>query len=196
MDIENSIFDIEYFCLFLTTFALHFLTKVYSTQYIMSNSIHQFKVEDTTGAIVDLKKYAGKVLLVVNTASKCGFTPQLKGMQSLYAEYKDQGLEVLAFPSNDFAGQEPLDGEAIEQFCVMEYEAAYPIFNKIKVKGDGVHPLYEFLSDKSKNGKVSSKPKWNFHKYLVDKDGRVIDYFLSITKPNSRKVKKAIEKLL
>jgi len=162
----------------------------------MSNSIHQFKVEDLTGNIVDLKKYAGKVLLVVNTASKCGFTPQLKDMEAIYAEYKDQGLEVLAFPSNDFAGQEPLDGEAIAQFCVTKYEASYPIFNKIKVRGDGVHPLYDFLSDKSKNGSVSSKPKWNFHKYLIDKEGRVVDYFLSITNPNGGKVKKAIEKLL
>ncbi len=162
----------------------------------MSNSIHQFQVEDTTGAIVDLKKYAGKVLLVVNTASKCGFTPQLKDMEELYAEYKDQGLEVLAFPSNDFAGQEPLEGEAIAQFCVTKYEASYPIFNKIKVKGKEVHPLYDFLSDKSKNGKVSSTPKWNFHKYLVDKEGKVVDYYLSITNPTSGKVKKAIEKLL
>lgn len=162
----------------------------------MSNSIHQFQVEDTTGAIVDLKKYAGKVLLVVNTASKCGFTPQLKDMEAVYAEYKDQGLEVLAFPSNDFAGQEPLEGEAIAQFCIMKYEASYPIFNKIKVKGKGVHPLYDFLSDKTKNGSVSSKPKWNFHKYLVDKNGKVVDYFLSVTNPNGGKVKKAIEKLL
>ncbi len=162
----------------------------------MSNSIHQFQVEDTTGAIVDLKKYAGKVLLVVNTASKCGFTPQLKDMEALYAEYKDQGLEVLAFPSNDFAGQEPLDGEAIAQFCMTKYEVSYPIFNKIKVKGKEVHPLYDFLSDKSKNGKVSSKPKWNFHKYLVDKEGKVVDYYFSTTKPTSGKVKKAIEKLL
>ena len=162
----------------------------------MSNTIHQFQVEDTTGAIVDLKKYAGKVLLVVNTASKCGFTSQLKDMETLYAEYKDQGLEVLAFPSNDFAGQEPLEGEAIAQFCVTKYEASYPIFNKISVRGKEVHPLYDFMADKSKNGSVSSKPKWNFHKYLVDKDGRVIDYFLSITNPTSGKVKKAIEKLL
>jgi len=162
----------------------------------MSNSIHQFQVEDTTGAIVDLKKYAGKVLLVVNTASKCGFTPQLKDMEKLYADYKDQGLEVLAFPSNNFAGQEPLEGEAIAQFCVTKYEASYPIFNKIVVRGEGIHPLYDFLSDKSRNGSVSSKPKWNFHKYLVDKEGKVVDYFLSITNPTSGKVKKAIEKLL
>jgi len=162
----------------------------------MSNSIHQFKVEDTTGKIVDLKKYEGKVLLVVNTASKCGFTPQLDDMEKLYAEYKDQGLEVLAFPSNNFAGQEPLEGEAIQQFCVTEYQASYPIFNKIDVKGKAAHPLYQFLSDKEKNGKLSSKPKWNFHKYLVDKEGKVVDYYYSTTKPNSGKVKKAIEKLL
>ena len=162
----------------------------------MSNSIHQFKVEDTTGAIVDLKNYAGKVLLIVNTASQCGFTPQLNDMEDLYAEYKAQGLEILAFPSNDFGGQEPLEGEEIAQFCLIKYDATYPIFNKIKVKGKEVHPLYDFLSDKSKNGTVSSKPKWNFHKYLIDKEGKVVDYFISMTNPTSKKIKKAIEKLL
>jgi len=161
-----------------------------------SKSIFQFSVEDIDGKTVSLEDYKGKVLLIVNTASKCGFTPQLEGMEELYAMYKDKGFEVLAFPSNDFAGQEPLEGEELKQFCVMKYEAKYPIFDKVHVKGKDVAPLYEFLSKKSLNGKVNSVPKWNFHKYLVDQEGKVVDYYYSITSPTSGKIKRNIEKLL
>ena len=160
------------------------------------NSIHQFKVKDASGKEVSLADYKGKALLIVNTASQCGFTPQLDDMEKLYEEFKDEGFEVLAFPSNDFAGQEPLDGEAIQQFCMMKYNAQYPIFEKTVVKGNDASPLYKFLSDKKLNGKVSSKPKWNFHKYLVDKEGRVVDYYYSITNPTSSKIKKSIKKIL
>ncbi len=159
-------------------------------------SIFQFSVTDIDGNPVSMEQYKGKVLLIVNTASKCGFTPQLDDMEKLYAEYKDQGLEVLAFPSNDFGGQEPLEGAEIKQFCMTKYEAKYPIFNKIHVKGKDVDPLYYFLSKKSENGKVNSVPKWNFHKYLIDKEGRVVDYFYAITSPTSKKIKRKIEALL
>ncbi len=162
----------------------------------MSKSIHQFTVNDIQGKEVSLDEYKGKALLIVNTASQCGFTPQLEDMTDLYREYKDKGLEILAFPSNDFMGQEPLDGEAIQQFCQLKYEAEYPIFEKIHVKGEDAHPLFQFLSDKKQNGAVNSTPKWNFHKYLVNKDGEVVDYYLSLTKPNSKKIKRAIEKIL
>ena len=134
--------------------------------------------------------------MIVNTASKCGFTPQLDGMEELYKEFKDDGFEVLAFPSNDFAGQEPLEGEAIQQFCVTQYSANYPIFDKIHVKGKNADPLFEFFADKKLNGKFSSKPKWNFHKYLIDREGKVVDYFYAITKPTSSKIKRSIKKLL
>ena len=154
------------------------------------NSIHQFKVKDASGKEISLADYKGKALLIVNTASQCGFTPQLDDMEKLYEEFKEDGFEVLAFPSNDFAGQEPLEGEAIQQFCVMKYNAQYPIFEKTVVKGKDASPLFKFLSDKKLNGKVSSKPKWNFHKYLVDKEGRVVDYYYSITKPMSSKITK------
>jgi len=160
------------------------------------NSIHQFSVKDIEEKEVSLSAYKGKVLLIVNTASKCGFTPQLEGMEELYKEFKDDGLEILAFPSNDFAGQEPLEGAAIQQFCVLEYSASYPIFNKVHVKGKNADPLFEFFSSKKLNGKFSSKPKWNFHKYLVDKDGKLVDYFYSITSPTSSKIKRSIKKLL
>lgn len=159
-------------------------------------SIHQFTVNDINGNPVDLSQYAGKVLLIVNTASKCGFTPQLEGMTELYREYRDKGFEVLAFPSNDFAGQEPLNGEKLKEFCVLKYEAEYPIFDKMHVKGQNASELFRFLASKEENGQVSSTPKWNFHKYLIDKEGRVVDYFYTITKPNSKKIKRAIERLL
>ncbi len=162
----------------------------------MSQSIHQFTVKDTKGNDVPLSQYKDKVVLIVNTASKCGFTPQLDAMTKLYKEYKDQGFELLAFPSNDFGGQEPLEGEALEQFCVLNYEADYPIFDKVHVKGSKATDLYKFLSSKKLNGKVNSTPKWNFHKYLIDKEGKVVDYYYSITSPTAGKVKKAIEKLL
>ncbi len=162
----------------------------------MNPTIHQFTVKDTKGNDISLEKYKGKVLLIVNTASKCGFTPQLKSMQKLYDEFKNEDFELLAFPSNDFGGQEPLEGEALEQFCMVNYEAEYPIFDKVHVKGRDVSELFDFLSDKTKNGQINSKPKWNFHKYLVDKNGQVVDYFLTITTPNSNKVKNRIRKLL
>ena len=161
-----------------------------------NNSIHQFTVKDASGKEVSLADYKGKALLIVNTASQCGFTPQLDDMEKLYEEFKEDGFEVLAFPSNDFAGQEPLDGEAIQQFCMTKYNAQYPIFDKMVVKGKDASPLYKFLSDKKLNGKVSSKPKWNFHKYLVDKEGRVVDYYYSITNPTSSKIKRSIKKIL
>lgn len=162
----------------------------------MNPSIHQYTVKDIEGNEVPLDQYKDKVLLIVNTASKCGFTPQLDAMEELYGEFKDQGLEILAFPSNDFAGQEPLEGEALQQFCMIQYNASYPIFDKVNVKGAEAAELFQHLSDKKKNGKVNSVPKWNFHKYLVDKEGKVVDYYYSITSPTSSKIKKAIKKLL
>ncbi len=161
-----------------------------------NKTIHDFTVNDIDGNEVPLSSYKGKVVLIVNTASKCGFTPQLEGMERLYKDYKDQDFELLAFPSNDFKGQEPLEGEALKQFCMLKYDATYPIFDKTHVKGSDASPLFKFLSNKKENGKVNSKPKWNFHKYLVDKEGRVIDYFLTMTKPDSKKVRSAIDKLL
>ena len=159
-------------------------------------SIHQFEINNIDGKTVSLDQYKGKVLLIVNTASKCGFTPQLEDMAKLYADYKDKDFEILAFPSNDFAGQEPLDGEALQQFCMVQYNAQYPIFEKTHVKGRNASELFQFLSSKKLNGKVNSSPKWNFHKYLVDKEGRVVDYFYTITNPMSSKIKRSIRKLL
>jgi len=159
-------------------------------------NIYQFSVKDVNGKTVSLENYKGKVLLIVNTASECGFTPQLKGMEALYKEYKDKGVEVLGFPSNDFGGQEPLDGIEIQNFCELNFKTTFPLFEKSHVKGSQQSELFQFLSSKKENGAVNSTPKWNFHKYLIDKEGKVVDYYFSITKPDSAKIKKAIDKLL
>lgn len=162
----------------------------------MSKSIHQFTVKNLAGKDVKLEDYKGKALLIVNTASKCGYTPQLAQLEKLHEKYKDKGFAVLGFPSNDFGGQEPLEGKAIEEFCEVNYGVTFPVFEKVHVKGSKAAPLFKFLSDKKLNGEVSSTPKWNFHKYLIDKEGRVVDYFYTITTPDAPRVARAIEKLL
>ena len=159
-------------------------------------NIYQFNVEKLSGTEVSLSSYEGKVLLIVNTASECGFTPQLKDLEDLRKEFAGANFEILAFPSNDFGGQEPLDGEAISTFCEINHDAHYSIFNKIRVRGAYAHPLYKFLSNKQENGRVKASPRWNFHKYLINKKGEVVDFFYPFTKPTSSKIKKQIERLL
>ncbi len=159
-------------------------------------TIYPFKVKLLNGKEKTLADYKGKVLLIVNTASGCGFTPQLQELQDLRTAYADQGFEVLGFPSNDFGRQEPLEGAAINEFCEVNYGVKFPVFEKIMVRGPQIHPLYKFLSEKKLNGKINSSPRWNFHKYLINKNGEVVDYFYSFTKPSSSKVKKKIQRLL
>jgi len=162
----------------------------------MENTIYQFSANTLQNKPVSLSEYKDKVILIVNTASECGFTPQYQGLEELYQEFKDKGLVVLGFPSNDFGGQEPLEGKEIESFCSINYGVSFPIFEKSKVKGKEASDLFKFLSDKKQNGNVNISPKWNFQKYLINKNGEVVDYFLSTTTPNSGKIKRAIEKLL
>lgn len=145
------------------------------------------------GKPLPLAQYKGKVLLVVNTASECGFTPQYKGLEDLYAKYRQRGLVVLGVPSNDFGKQEPGDGEKIAGFCQVNYGVSFPMTSKVQVKGDGVHPFYQWA--RARFG-FSGAPKWNFHKYLVDRDGKLVDYFHSTTAPDSPRLVKAIEALL
>lgn len=159
-------------------------------------SIYNIKVKDLTGSEILLESFKGKVLLIVNTASECGYTDQYKELEEIYQLYKHKDFEILAFPSNDFGAQEPLSGPQIEYFCHSKYKTSFKIFNKIKVKGLGAHPLFQYLSEKRLNGNINMYPKWNFHKYLVNKNGEVVDYFFTVTKPNSLKLKQAIEKLL
>jgi glutathione peroxidase len=147
----------------------------------------------TTGEQVPLKQYQGKVLLIVNTASKCGFTPQYAGLQALYETYKDEGLVVIGVPSNDFGAQEPGSAEEIHGFCQKNYGVTFPMMSKEVVSGEGAHPFYLYAKDVLGFG---TAPKWNFHKYLVDKSGKVVDHFNSTTAPDADSIKKAIEKLL
>ncbi|MBU0697213.1 MAG: redoxin domain-containing protein [Bacteroidetes bacterium] len=160
------------------------------------NTIYQFKVENSKGEEINLQQYEGKVLMIVNTASECGFTPQLQDLEELRKEFENQKFEILAFPSNDFGQQEPLNDEAIGKFCAMNYHTRFTIFKKTRVRGSYASPLFKFLADKKQNGHVGAAPRWNFHKYLVNSKGEVIDYFFPFTKPNSAKVKKKIQKLL
>jgi glutathione peroxidase len=158
-------------------------------------NIYQFNVRKLNGEEINLSDYKDKVLLIVNTASQCGFTPQLKELAELKDKFAGQDFEILAFPSNDFGGQEPLDGEELASFCEVQ-RVNYPVFEKIRVRGTYADPLYKFFADKKQNGKLSSVPRWNFHKFLVDKTGNVKDFFFPFTKPTSSKVRKQIEKLL
>lgn len=162
----------------------------------MKKNIYQFSAQTLQGKEVSLSEYKDKVVLIVNTASACGLTPQYKQLEELYKTYKDKGLVILGFPSNQFNGQEPLEGEAIEQFCEINYGVTFPVFDKSDVKGDTASPLFKFLSNRNENGAVGLSPKWNFQKYLINRKGEVVDYFLPITVPTAGRVKRAIEKLL
>jgi glutathione peroxidase len=159
------------------------------------NNIYRFNMKKLNGEIFSLSEYKDKVLLIVNTASQCGFTPQLKDLVALKNEFAGKDFEILAFPSNDFGAQEPLEGEAIAQFCE-SYGANYPIFEKIRVRGPYADPLYQFFANKKENGVLGSVPRWNFHKFLIDKTGIVTDFFYPFTKPTSSKIKKKINRLL
>lgn len=159
-------------------------------------SIYQFTVQRLNGEEVSLSEFRDKVLLIVNTASECGFTPQLQDLEQLRKDFADQDFEVLAFPSNDFGSQEPLKGAAIMKFCKINYHIRFQVFDKIHVRGSKAHPLYKFLADKRQNGKNSTPPRWNFHKYLINREGEVDDFFYPFTKPGSERVKKRIRHLL
>ncbi|MCW5907673.1 MAG: glutathione peroxidase [Chitinophagales bacterium] len=163
----------------------------------MAQSIYDLEVKDLAGRKVKLSDYRGKVLMIVNTASACGLTPQLKGLQKLYDKYKDQGFEVLGFPSADFGGQEPLKGDAIQKFCEVNYGVGFKIFEKGKVKGSSAQPLFKFLAKETKQFFVRDNyPMWNFQKYLVDRNGKVVDYFIPWTLPKDDKIAEQIEKCL
>jgi len=158
-------------------------------------SIYQFNVQKLDGEEINLSEYKDKVLLIVNTASQCGFTPQLKDLVELKNEFKDKDFEILAFPSNDFGGQEPLEGRELATFCE-ETELINPTFDKIRVRGPYAHPLYQFFANKKQNGNLKSVPRWNFHKFLINKEGVVTDFFYPFTKPTSGKIKKKIARLI
>jgi glutathione peroxidase len=156
-------------------------------------SVYDFQVKTPNGSEKSLKDYEGKPLLIVNTASKCGLTPQFKGLQDLYDKYKDQGLEILGFPCDQFNNQEFDDIEKTTEFCQLNYGVTFPIFAKIDVNGDNTEPLFTFLKSQKK-GVLSKNIKWNFTKFLVDKNGQVVERYAPTTEPE--KIEDDIRQLL
>lgn len=157
-------------------------------------NVHDFTVAMPGGASQDLKDYAGKVVLVVNTASKCGFTPQYKGLEALHRKYADKGLVVLGFPCNQFGAQEPGDEEEIKTFCSLNYDVSFPLAKKVDVNGDAADPLWQHLKQQQSGLLGSRGIKWNFTKFLVDKDGKVVGRYAPTVSPES--LEKDIERLL
>jgi glutathione peroxidase len=156
-------------------------------------SIHQFKVQDLEGNEFDFSKLKGKKIMVVNTASKCGLTPQYKDLQSIYDKYKSENLVIVGFPANDFMSQEPGTSDEIASFCERNYGVTFPMMDKITVKGKEMHPVYQFLTQKAKNGVADSEVEWNFQKYLLNENGQLDMIISPRTLPTDAKVINWIE---
>lgn len=163
------------------------LTSKVKKEYSMDKNIYKIKINNLSGSPIDLHEFKGKKILFVNTASKCGFTPQYEGLQKLHNEYKDK-LVIIGIPCNQFGGQEPGEANEIQSFCQKNYGVDFLMTEKVDVKGEEQHPLYKWLTNKEFNGVKSSSVKWNFQKYLVDENGNLIDVFMSTVKPMSDKI--------
>ncbi len=161
-----------------------------------TKNVYNFDVNDIDENSVSLSKYKGNVLMVVNVASKCGATPQYAQLQDIYQKYNDKGFYVLGFPANNFGKQEPGTNEQIKQFCTGTYNVTFPMFSKISVKGSDIHPLYQFLTSPDTNPEYAGEITWNFNKFLIDKNGEIINRFPTKTKPNDPNVIAAIESAL
>lgn len=158
-----------------------------------AKSFYDFKVEKIDGEEFSLASLKGKKVLVVNTASKCGFTPQYKDLEALYTKYGGDKFVIIGFPANNFMGQEPGTNSEISEFCTKNYGVTFPMMAKISVKGDDMHPLYKWLTSKAENGVMDSEVKWNFQKYMIDENGHLVGYLLSKESPNSEKIINWIE---
>ncbi|HTM91661.1 MAG TPA: glutathione peroxidase [Flavisolibacter sp.] len=154
-----------------------------------ASSIYEFKVEGLEGGTIDFSKFKGKKIMIVNTASKCGNTPQYKELEELYEKYKDK-LVIVGFPANNFGGQEPGSNEEIKEFCTKNYGVTFPMASKISVKGDDIAPIYKYLTDEAKKLGVDDPVKWNFTKFLLDENGKLIAVIHNKTKPMSEEVLK------
>lgn len=161
-----------------------------------SMSIHQFTMTNIDGEEISLSDYKGKVMLIVNVASKCGLTPQYEDLQKLYDEKKTEGLVILGFPANNFMSQEPGTDDEIQSFCQKNYGVTFPMFSKISVKGDDIDPLYAFLTQKELNGVMDSNVKWNFQKYLLNKNGELVAMIPPSTTVLTTEVRDQIDELL
>ncbi|MEN6535351.1 MAG: glutathione peroxidase [Bryobacteraceae bacterium] len=177
----------------LTLFALPILMA--STTFGAS-SIYEFQMNSIDGKPISLSDYQGKVVLIVNVASRCGFTPQYSALENVYRQSKDRGFVILGFPANNFKDQEPGTNEEIKQFCQRKYDVTFPMFAKISVKGTDEAPLYQFLTDKNANPETGGEIPWNFTKFLIGRDGKVLARFAPKTTPDSPEVTEAIQKAL
>jgi len=186
----NTSFLIIFSCFILMSCQNQAQTKkeIVTTQTTMKQSIYTFKVEDLEGNEFDFASLKGKKIMVVNTASKCGLTPQYKDLQALYDEYKDKGLVIIGFPANDFMKQEPGTNEEIGAFCQKNYGVTFPMMSKISVKGKEMHPLYQFLTQKSQNGLQDSDVEWNFQKYLLNENGELEKVISPRTSPKDKEI--------
>ncbi|MEQ1642529.1 MAG: glutathione peroxidase [Pyrinomonadaceae bacterium] len=159
-------------------------------------SVYEFAMKDIDGKEIKLDAYKDKVVMIVNVASKCGYTSQYGGMEAIYKKYKDQGLIVLGFPANNFMGQEPGTEKEIKEFCSTKYGVTFPMFSKISVTGADQHPLYTYLTSKESNPEFAGDISWNFNKFIVDRNGKIVARFGSKDKPESQAVTAAVEKYL
>jgi glutathione peroxidase len=163
---------------------------------LLGQNLYDFTVLDIDGKSIPLSRYQGRPILIVNTASKCGFTYQYEGLEKLYETYKERGFIILAFPANDFFGQEPGTDQQIKEFCSLSYNTNFPLFSKIVVRGNGQHPLYQWLTDRKIHPGTGGEISWNFNKFLVDKNGKVAARFDSRVEPMDAKLVAAVEKAL
>lgn len=168
-----------------------FSTSIKAQTLEPKTPIYDIEINDISGKKINLEEFRGKKILFVNVASKCGFTGQYKGLEALYQNNQDK-LMIIGVPCNQFGAQEPGTLQEIQSFCEVNYGVSFLMTEKVEVKGENKHPLYKWLTEKSLNGKSSSTVKWNFQKYLVDEKGRFVDYFYSVTKPQSSKITKLL----
>ena len=174
---------------------LAFAVLLMAASVYAASSVYDFTLDSIDGKPAPISAYKGKVILMVNVASRCGFTPQYTALEATYEKYKDQGFVILGFPANNFGGQEPGTNAEIKTFCSSKYSVTFPLYSKISVKGDDQAPLYHFLTTDA-NPALAGDIKWNFTKFLVDRDGKVMARFEPATKPDSPEVIAAIEKAL
>ena len=156
------------------------------------HSIYQFKVPSIDGSVIDFSQYKGKKILVVNTASKCGYTPQYEGLEKLYKDNKDK-LVIVGFPANNFNGQEPGSNTEISEFCKARYGVTFPLATKVDVTGEKIHPVYKWLTSKDKNGVLDATISWNFNKFLLDENGKMLEYFPSKVLPTGEEIAKYLK---
>jgi glutathione peroxidase len=180
----------------IAVYALGFTTTPKPADPPKEKSMYEFTMKDIDGKDVSLKKYKGDLVMLVNTASKCGYTPQYEGLEKIYEKYKGQGFVILGFPANNFGAQEPGTESEIKEFCTLKYHVSFPMFSKISVKGEDQHPLYAYLTSKETDPAFAGDITWNFNKFLIDRKGNIVARFSSKDTPESETVTAAIEKYL